>query len=113
MIQTALSAILITIATPLQLCLTLVAVIPAALWGKKILNSGHEYVHLDIYRAQQHIDLCVERYGSHHELTASAYEAIDALFRKYHQAELLALEDLEMYVEIGRLNGSLFDELTT
>lgn len=112
MLNTALSAILITIATPLQFALTLLFSIPAGLWCKNKLDEPKVYPHLDINKAKLRLKFCLDVYGSNHPQTDIALQECDAALTTAWRGKYIDLEDLEMYLELGICTGSLFDRLT-
>jgi len=112
MLSTALSAILVTLASPLQVAVALVLSLPTAIWAKQKLNTGKEYPYLELSEAQNRLKFCQEVYGAGHQQTSLAVDSIESILTKYYKAKVLDSEDLEMYLDLGVCSGSLFDRLT-
>jgi len=112
MLNTALSAILVTIASPLQVAVAMVLSVPAGIWAKQKLNTGKEYPYLELSEAQKRLEFCREVYGAGHQQTDLAIDSIESILAKYYKAKVLDLEDLQMYLDLGICSGSLFNRLT-
>lgn len=112
MLNTALSAILVTIASPLQVGVAMVLSVPAGIWAKQKLNTGKDYPYLEMSEAQKRLEFCREVYGDGHQQTNLAVDRIEAILTRHYRAKVLDREDLHMYLELGICSGSLFDRLT-
>lgn len=112
MVNTALSAILLTIATPAQTALTALLAIPAALAGKRMIEAPAIYPHLEIHHAQERLDFCLRVYGIGHDATRLAAERIPLLIAEHYHARCINDEDLRMFVDAGDIGAVDYQRLT-
>ena len=112
MIQTALSTILLTIATPIQFGLTVLTALPAGLLCRRIIKSEKFYPHLDVQAAEERIKFCLEVYGSDHPQTGLAHLQLQTVISRHWRHKRFTLEDLLMYRELGICTEKQFRRLT-
>ena len=112
MINTALSAVLLTIATPAQTALAAVLAIPAGLFARKCITAPDIYPHLEIHHAQERLEFCLRVYGVGHDATRCAAERIPFLIAEHYDAKLINDEDLRMFVDCGDIDSADYQRLT-
>jgi hypothetical protein len=112
MIQAALSAILVTIATPLQFGLTIFTALPAGLICRRVIKSKKFYPYLDVEAAEERIKFCLRVYGSDHPQTKLAHLELQTVISRHWRAKRFTLEDLLMFRELGTCTQAQFERLT-
>lgn len=112
MIQTALSAILVTLATPLQFGLSMVVALPAALVCRRVIKSDKVYARIEVEEREQYLDFCLEHYCENHPQTKKARQLIESIIKERFKQKHLDLEDLGIYCATGLIDESLVNRLT-
>ena len=112
MLNTAISAVLLTIATPAQTALAALLAIPAALFARQCITAPGIYPHLEIHQAQEYLEFCLRVYGWTHDNTKRAAERIPLLIAGHYKAKLIDEEDLRTFIACGDLDSADYQRLT-
>ena len=110
--NTALTALLLTIASPAQGALAALFAIPVGLAGQKIASSPAVYPHIEIDDAIKRIDWCNEVYGPDHYMTGKAIERLPFLIAEHYEAKCINRNDLHMFATNGHISIDLYQQLT-
>jgi len=103
MTNTLLGAILLAIASPAQVLLTVIGGLIYGFEANRISNSKKVYPHLEIREISERIEFCLRVYGPDHRETVVAYAQRQDLFERYCKEKLLTLEDQRMYLATRNL----------
>jgi hypothetical protein len=91
-------AILLTIASPVQVLLTAVFGIAYVAHGRKLSSQDHVYPHLELRGVTERIEFCVNAYGAYHPETITALAKRQSMFESFCKQKLLDAADQRMYL---------------
>ena len=91
-------AILLAIASPAQVLLTVIFGVVYTAHGRHLSNTHHVYPHLELRKLTNRIEFCTRVYGPHHNETIAALAKRQELFESFCRQKLLDSTDQKMYL---------------
>lgn len=110
--NTALSAILLTLAEPLEVAVALALAPVAMVAGQRTINKDFgKYPHLELYESRQRVEFCREVYGPSSQETIQALA--DVLRVCLNNKKFWEREDCDRFLKIGLITQTQYEGLTS
>ena len=101
MLSTAISALLLGLASPLHLLVMAVTGAGVGAYGRTLKNKDFRYLHLEIDERIRRLHRCERLYGPDHTETLKARLILPVMIRTAYDEQLIDRDDLQMYLDLG------------
>lgn len=112
MLSTAASAIVLAIASPIQIVVMAFMAVGTGIWRHRISQSEWRYLHLEIDERIRRLHRCERLYGPDHTETLKARLILPDMIRTAYNEKLIDQDDLQMYLDLGYVKKESLNLLT-